>query len=327
MSQNFLRKCTLSLSGSKSATVQGGGPTDLRIVFAIKQWHLQSPNQGSFRIYNPSPSTVAAFTNKEFKTLSFSAGYEDNIGLIFQGDISQSISGHESAVDTYVDIFCGDGGNGYQQARVSKTLAAGYTPADKMKVATDAMASFGISLGINTLDLSQPKYPRGAPFAGMARDLIRQVALSAGGVWSIQNGKVMATPKSLDTGSQGGTVTLTAATGLVGWPQATQDGIRVVSLINPNLQPLQKIKLDPSQIIDAQRNNNPQSEAAVNANRQLDNLAITAGIYTIFHMDRSGDTRGGDWFDESLCIGKGGALPDSAVSAGYGGALPTLGPL
>lgn len=327
MSQNFLRKCTLSLSGLKSATINGGGMTDLRIVFSIKQWHLQSPNQGYFRIYNPAPTTVSAFTNKEFSSLSFSAGYEDNIGLVFQGDISQTIYGHESAVDTYIDVFCGDAGNGYQQARASKTLAAGYTPADKMKVATDAMAPFGISLGINTLSLSQPSYPRGAPFAGMARDLIRQVVLSAGGVWSIQNGKVMATPKSLDTGSQSGSVTLTAATGLVGWPQATQGGIQVRSLLNPNLQPLQKITLDPSQIIAAQRDNNPLSQSGPDTNRQLDSLALGAGTYTIFHMDRSGDTRGGDWYDDSLCIGQGGALPDSAVQAGYGGAIPSLGAL
>ncbi len=36
----------------------------------------------SFRVYNPSPQTAAQFKNSEFKDVSFSAGYEGNVGLI-----------------------------------------------------------------------------------------------------------------------------------------------------------------------------------------------------------------------------------------------------
>jgi len=231
--------------------------------------------------------------------------------------VKQSIYGHENAVDSYLDIFAADNATGYQQARVTATLAAGHTPQDKLDLAVKAMAPFGVTLGANTLDLSRPQYPRGAPFIGMARTLLREVTLSAGGLWSVQNGKLMVTPKSLDTGNSGA-ITLTAATGLVGYPQQTQDGIRVRSLINPALMPLQKITLDPSQIIEAERNNDPSSgKSAQAANAQLDSQKYAAGSYTIFAMDRFGDTRGNDWYDESLCIGQGGDVPTGQGSQGY----------
>ncbi len=312
MGRNWIRDWSLTVEGDKGSKTF----VDLRIVFSIKQWHIQSPNMASFRIYNVSPDTRARFQNKEFKSVSFSAGYRDNIGVLFKGNIVQSIFGHETAVDTYLDIFAADGQNGYQGARVGKTLAAGWTPKDKAQVALDALAPFGITLGTNTLDLSQPKYPRGRPFIGMARDLLRQVTLSAGGLWSIQNGVVKITPKSLDTGSSSA-VKLTAATGLIGWPQQTQDGIVVRSLINPQLQPLMKITLDPSQVIAAQQDNNPVTGPGSTGNASLNQMGLRAGTYVIFHMDRFGDSRGQDWYDESLCIGQGGNLPTIQKDSGY----------
>ena len=322
MARNFPRSCSLTLSGSRTKTVTGGGPAGLRITFSIKQWHVQSPNMATFRVYNPSPDTRSKLKGKEFDKVTFSAGYEGNVGLIFSGNLKQSIFGHETAVDTYVDLFCADGDQAYNAARVTKTLAAGWTPADKLKAAADAMAPYGVTMGVNTLNLSQPKFPRGIPLVGMARDIIRQVALSNGGLWSMQLGKLTVTPKSLDTG-QSGAVELTAATGLVGWPRQTQDGILIRSLLNPALQPLQKIKLDPSQIIEAERDNNPFSESGPVTNNNLDVQGLGAGVYTIFHMDRTGDTRGNDWYDESMCIGvvtatgSPGSLPPSQFTLGY----------
>ena len=73
MAANFLRTCTLSLTGASSLAITGGGSTDLDIVFDIKATTLQAPNAASFRVYNPSQDTIAAFKNKEFKTVQFSA--------------------------------------------------------------------------------------------------------------------------------------------------------------------------------------------------------------------------------------------------------------
>ena len=161
MATNFLRTCSLSLTGGSSRVIKGGGSTDLDIVFNIKATTLQAPNVGSFRVFNPSQATIAQFKDKEFKTVQFSAGYEDHNGPIYTGDIMQSRSGKEDAVNGYLDIFCSDAGNAYQQARVTKTLAAGYTPRDRLQVALDALAPFGITLRTVNVDLSTPEISQG----------------------------------------------------------------------------------------------------------------------------------------------------------------------
>ena len=316
MSRNFHRVCSLALSGKSGRTITGGGLADLRIEFAIKQWDLQSPNVGHFKIWNPGKSTVAQFQNQEFTKVDFSAGYEDNVGLIFSGEIKQAISGHETATDTYIEIHAASGDRGYNQGRISTTLAKGHTPQDRVDAAIKAMAPFGVSLGLVNVDLSQPKYPRGIPLVGMARDVLRSVALSAGASWSIQNGeKVHIVDQRKPV--TGNAIKLTASTGLIGWPRQTQDGIEVTSLLNPALQPHANIMLDPSQIIAAQQNINVNSPSSALQNQQLDQQALGAGTYNIYHLDRRGDTRGPDWYDTSLCIGKGGTVPIAAAQQGY----------
>ena len=95
------------------------------------------------------------------------------------------------------------------------------------------MAPFGISLRTVNVDLSGPAYPRGAAIAGMARDVIRSVALTAGAAWSMHNGA------SLDiidhTKPTSGPVVwkLNSASGMIGIPEQTENGVQVRSLINP----------------------------------------------------------------------------------------------
>lgn len=315
MSRNWLRSCTLSLSGGSSATVTGGGDTDLRIEFAIEQWSTQSTNLGRFRIYNPSQRLANQLQAKEFTKLTFSGGYQGNTGLLFSGDIRQTISGHETATDTFVDLFAADGDRGYNSATVNRTLAAGYTPADKLKVATDALGQYGLSFGLVNVDLSQPKFPRGALFSGMARTLIREVALLKGALWSIQNGEIRIV--NFKQPIQSNTVVMSGATGMVGWPKQTSDGIIVSSLLNPRLQPHVNLKINPALINQAEQNNNPLA-AGSQENQWLNEQNVSAGIYNIFKLNRHGDTRGSDWLDQAYCVGAvSGIVPPSARAAGY----------
>ena len=178
------------------------------------------------------------------------------------------------------------------------------------------MSPFGVSLGLVNVDLSQPKFPRGIPLVGMARDVLRSVALSAGATWSLQLGSKL---NIVDQRKPvpGNAVTLTAANGLIGWPRQTASGIEVTSLLNPALQPHVNITLDPSQIIAAQKNIVVKNPSDTLQNIQLDDQALGAGTYNIFHLDRRGDTRGPDWYDVSLSIGRGGTIPIAQGQLGY----------
>lgn len=321
MSRLYLRQCSLSLMGSSSATIVGGGAKDLRVEFLIGASTLQTPNPARFRIYNPNPQTISSFKNKEFSTVSFSAGYEGTVGQLYSGDIKQSLYAHETPVDAYIDVFCAEGQNGYQQARVTKTLAAGWTPQDKVQTALDSMKPYGITgLGIVNVDLSQPKYPRGRPFIGMARDLIRQAALSAGATWNVQDGKVNIVNHTKPIPSSG-VVTLNSQTGLVGFPQQTENGIIARCLINPALRVHGQVQIDESVINPAERDNYTLDNGfgatgATNFNLNTTGQIAADGIYNIIFMETSGDTRGQEWYQTLTLLATTATPTDAQFHAG-----------
>jgi hypothetical protein len=297
-------------------TLEGGGQTDLTFEFQIDQWSTQAPNMMWLRIYNPSLATAKKLAAPEFTKVQFYAGYDDNCGLVYSGEIKQAILNHDTAVNSCVDLYCADGESGYNRARLGTALPAGYTPQDKLNAALKTMQPFGVTLGTVNVDLSKPSYPRGLPLIGMAREAIREVALNAGALWSIQNGQLhMIDFKKPVPGSA---IPLNAATGLVGWPRQTADGIMTVSLINPRLQPHVNIQLDPSSIQLAQRNINDRDPSSPYVNSNLDQQGVGAGTYNIFKMARTGNTRGEEWYDTAWSIGTtSSAVSKSNTEQGY----------
>ncbi|MDR3461714.1 MAG: hypothetical protein P4L76_05290 [Beijerinckiaceae bacterium] len=295
MGRNFIRTCSLQVGGAGRAM----DLSNLRVVFKIEASLIQSPNMAHFRVYNVAPTTEAALMQGEFTNVQFSGGYVENSGLLYTGDIKQVIKGHETAVDSYVDIFCGDGDKIYNFSVITKTLAAGWTPRDKFDAALSAM---GLKPGIINVDLSQPKFPRGIPLAGLARDALREIANSKNATWSIRDG---ATVDMIDHSKPypSSTVLMNAQTGMVGWPRQTANGIIVTSFINPDLKQGTLIQINNKSILQAQRDNTPTG-AASQLNQDLDYTGKIAadGIYSVLLLERSGDTRGQDWYDTATCI-------------------------
>lgn len=120
MAQQWLRYCKLTVAG-------GGDSVDLsqlRIRFQVTQHNLQSPNAADITITNLSDQTVKRIKG-EGTEVTLEAGYEENPGLIFKGQIIQKRSGRENPVDTYLNIIAQGGDQAYNHAVVSKTLAAG----------------------------------------------------------------------------------------------------------------------------------------------------------------------------------------------------------
>jgi hypothetical protein len=295
-----------------------GGPdlSGLRVAFEIKQNTIQAPSMASFRVYNPSPDSVSNLLRlAEGAKVTFDCGYDDHHGVVFAGDLKQVISGHETVTDTYVDLFCADGDKGYNLSTVSTTLKAGYTPADKLKAAVDAMGSNGVTMGMTNVDMSKPQFPRGIPLIGMARDVVREVALFLGATWSIQMGQVQVISK--DKPLQGSALVMNSQTGLVGWPKQTADGIYVTSLINSQLQPNTLLQIDQSSIQRAEQDNNPLTSGGSDLNLSLKNQGVADGVYRVLAIDRRGDTRNNEWYDVSTCIGAiTGSTPNSQIVLG-----------
>lgn len=254
MTQQFGRTCLVSLQGSSNLTIPGGGKKDLAIEFSIGASVLQTPNPGHVRIYNPSPQTAAQFKNQEFKTITLLCGWQGNNGLVYSGTIRQSLFAHnDDNVTSYIDIFSGEGDVPYNQATVNQTLQKGWTPQDKVNLALNAMKPYGITgLGFCNVDLSAPARPRGRPFVGMARDLLREVSLTAGATWYISQNQVHILDHSKPVQSDG-PIVLNSQTGMVSWGQVTENGVIVRCLINPAIKLNTQIKVDEASINGAEK--------------------------------------------------------------------------
>jgi hypothetical protein len=305
MSRNWGRYCSVTLEGGAGMTIVSRGQRGLRISFHVFQSTIQSPNTAEIRLYNCTPQQVARFHNKEFTTITLDAGYDENHGVIYHGEIKESRYRHEDNVTDYIVIFCAMGDRAYNQSRISTTLAAGHTPMDRVNAALKTMAPFGASLGLVNVDLSQPRYPRGVPFVGMARDVLRLVSSTAGATWSIQNGNKVNIVDERKPIPGDPVITLNSKTGEVGYAEQTENGVVVRSFINPALDIHKKVKIDENSIQQADPD---YQEVTSNVSQRNQNIKTTGkiaadGVYVIWLLERIGDMApNGEWFDVSTVI-------------------------
>ena len=321
MSRNWLRQAYVELSGSKtgggSKVVSGGRQNDLRIRFQVISKTVQTLGSAEIIITNPSKNTVSRI-QQEFTKISLYAGYEDpGAALIFSGSITETQWGEkEGGTDRLLRIWSADGDTGYNQARVSKTLSNGATPQTVVDTCLESLKPFGIEMGqVLGVDLSQPKFPRGYVVAGMARDFLREVATSKKATFNLNGGKLNIVGRNASVQDSG--VTLNAATGMIGQPIQTPQGIIVQSLINPAIVVDTNVKIASSSIIKP----NVQDSSLRNEDAQLaTNLSgqgETDGTYRVLHIETEGDTRGPPWTMTLTCIGAYTGAPN-VIQAGLG---------
>lgn len=273
--------------------------SDFHIKFRTSQADTESPNNCLVRVFNLSEVTITRLG--EYKTIILQAGYEGQFGVIFQGTVKQYKIGRENATDNYIDILAADGDIGYNFSVVNKTLERGATPQDQIKAAVASMNQNGVSLGY-TAQATGGVLPRGKVLFGMARDQIRRGAQSLGSTWSIQNGKINIIP--LDGFIPGEALKLSAATGLVGIPEQTQNGIVLKCLLNPRLLVGSLIQIDNKSINQLVQQDKNAAPVPYNQWTGLQLLAKTTsdGVYRLYVAEFEGDTRGTAWYSHLTCL-------------------------
>lgn len=297
MTTQYNRACTLTVGDPNG---EGLDLSDLRIRFGIINGDVQTPKTASIRVYNLAPET-AKRVRQEFTQVVLQAGYDGAAGVIFSGQIKQVRIGRESATDTYVDILAADGDMAYNQAKIRKTLSAGWTPDDWRNAALEAMAPFGITAG-QMAQLPDIRAPRALSIYGLARDALRTLCDTYGLTWSIVQGQLQMLP--VDGVLGGVAVELTSETGLIGMPQQTIDGIMVKCLINPLIRPGRQVKI----------NNVSIQEAAISTSSTYVDQRPTKdsdGYYKVWAVAVNGDTRGNDWYMDLVCTGIDGSQPNT----------------
>lgn len=302
---------TFNLIVFNNSTLDGLDISKLKIKFDIIGSEASTPNSATIRVYNLSSDTVAQI-DKEFKRVVLQAGYAENTGVIFKGNIKQIIRGRESGVDTYIDIFAGDGDQAYNFAIVNKTLD-GASHADVVGVAAKAMTGKDDSVTMGpTPDLSAVKLPRGKVMYGKASTILKNTAETNDASFSIQQGKITIIPKKEYL--PGERVVLTYKTGMLGTPTQTTEGVNIKCLLNPNIKIGGQIQIDNASV--------EQMKIAYNdkgTSTNTPSLLSLDGVYYVQTIRYVGDTRGNDWYcDLKTLLISTTSNPRNAVQPGFG---------
>lgn len=295
--RQYLRKASLIVGANSADEKNAIDLSELRFTFRVKRGDIQTPNTADVRVYNVAPLTALSI-EKEFTRLVIQAGYDGNYGVIFDGTIKQVRRGRESPTDTYLDITVADGDAAYNYSMSAFALAAGSTPNDRVSAILEAMAMNGV-VGGYVPDLGGNPLPRGKSVYAMSRDELRNIAFNAQSSWSIQDGKLNMIP--ITAYMPGQIPVITAATGMIGLPEQTQNGIRIKCLLNPNIKIGQVVKLD-NESIQRYRFGTGVTDQLTNETLKDQIKLNNDGLYYVMMAEVCGDTRGDDWTTDLICL-------------------------
>lgn len=311
MTSQYLRKISLVVSEGDA----GVDLSALKIKFSVQQADADAPNTMIARIYNLTRSNADRI-QKEFQRVTLQAGYEGgNFAIIFDGTIKQVLRGREDALNSFVQIMAADADEAFNFAVCNTSLAAGANLRQQADKIIESMGQFDVSASPNIPNElgTGGTLPRGKVLFGMARDRLSDCAESAAASWSIQNGKVNIIP--LTGYLPGEAVLLSASTGIIGVPEATNNGIEVTTLLNPLLKIGTRVQIDNSLInqLTIREQGFPQYRSLSFPANVTDD-----GFYRVLVVEHEGDTRGTNWYSRLTCLAVDpSAAPASSVLA-YG---------
>lgn len=291
--KQFNRQVSLVVSGS---TGDGLDLSAMRVTFDIKKGDVQTPNSATIKVYNLSKDTENRIEN-EFTRIILQAGYPSNIGVIFSGNIKKVSYGRENSTDSYISMTAGDGDQAYNYSIVNKSLISGASQDDQINASIDSMTGAGVSRGY-IANTGGEKLPRGKVMYGMSRDYLRQSALTSNTSWSIQDGKVQFLENTGLLPGQG--VSLTSETGLIGFPEKTDNGININCLLNPLIRVGGSVKIDNSKILDTRTGETEEEKKGTKSTPEVN--TDRDGVYRVLVAEYVGDTHGNDWFCKLTCL-------------------------
>lgn len=297
---------------------------DIRLKFDIRQADAQTPNTCILRAYNLSDATALQAV-KQYTRMTLSAGYlNGRFGVIFDGIIKQFKKGRESTTETYLDLFGADGDAAYNAAMMNMTLAAGSTSTQRFAALTDTWQKAGVPLAQqsqfipgNTIDV----LPRDRVYFGMATDETREFAKNRDATWNIVGGKLTMTPNTAY--DPGEIVVLNSGTGMVGFPESTNDGVMVTALLNPSIRLRQRIQINNKDLnLYFAPGGTPTGQAGVvfpgyQTGVNYFPSPAADGIYCALVIDYAGDTRAPQpWYTIMTCLAVDPSSgPGSAINA------------
>ena len=276
-------------------TGKGWDVSQLRCTFRIEAYDYQQSNISIISIYNLDSATETEIL-KNGNRVIVEAGYEGTIstesgqqtktytqyGKIYDGSVVQMIRTKDNNLDYQFSIACLDSQTFLNQNFVAVSLAANSTPRQIVH-AVNSQSNSPIEVGKISDDLKETKLPRGKVLFGMPRDYLRDIAYDNNTTFYTENNKLYL--EKLTDIKADEAINLTAQTGLIGYPQQTNDGVEFKCLLHPGIKIRGYCKIDNSQVrlAHAQRG------------QRFSPLDLD-GEYQVMRMVHSGDTRGDEWY-------------------------------
>ena len=279
-----------SLDGTKALDV-----SELRCVFECIKVIQMQPQFSTITIYNLSAKTENTII-AEGSRVVLEAGYEGSqYGVIFDGNVVQSIRGKEDAVTYILTLVAADSDMWMNYSLSAFSMVKG----QNCRAALENMASKATipsDLGSISNSLSKSKLTRGKVFFGLTSDYVRQIARSENATAFVSDGKI----NLIKAGDipDGEIIDLSPETGLLDVPAQNEYGVTIKCLLNPRIKVGSLLHIDKSIIRNQQY---AQGQPIYSLDQD--------GIYRVIKITNVGDTRGNDWYTEVETVTQSGILP------------------
>lgn len=276
MSSDLFHRAYRLVVGTTEIDARAGvGLNSLRIAFAVQRDEKRTPNAVEVRVWNLSEGNRKAIASRQSVPISLEAGYVDDVGQLFLGDLRTARTSREGP-DLITCVSGGDGEAAIRSARINRTFRAG-TPvkevlkalAGQLNIAAGNLGTIGsvsYADGSSTLQRAQT-------MSGLIYDELEDLCRSCGLRWSVQDSALQLRRGDEPVGDRKGPL-LRADSGLIGEPQVETDRVKgtlvtCAALLLPDVIPGVAVRVE--------------SEAFSG------NLVVT-------QTEHRGDTHGGDWF-------------------------------
>jgi hypothetical protein len=235
---------------------------NLRVSFSIEKTGDATPNALDLAIYNLSADSRAWIAKKGMAVM-VDAGYADpGAKLLYSGTLER-VSHSKEGPDWVSRIESADGVAAHRSIILAESFGPGTTEASIVRAVADKL---GVTVG-ELKGLSDTKFGQGRQLTGPAGRELDALCRSRGLRWSIQDGVLQILPLAQALNLEA--VVLSAETGLVGSPDKTERGVKMVSLLQGGINPGRLIKLESRNI---------------------------KGLYIAEKVTHSGDSHGRDWY-------------------------------
>jgi hypothetical protein len=203
----------------------------LRVQFSVEKGISGTPNTATLKIYNLKAENRLKI-KKEFDKVRLEAGHIEagNRGIIFEGFV-RDVRHKREDTDITTTVECADGDKAYRQAVIAKTFPAGTKPPEMVDALLAEMPEVarGVIQGLDKL----PAYPRAVTMVGAVRNELDKIGKTHRLYWSIQDGALEVIPGD---GFVDDVVVISKESGMIGIPDITDNGIKVTTLLNPQLR-------------------------------------------------------------------------------------------